>query len=106
MGSGPIPAVQRALARARLSVDELNVIELNEAFGSMAVACSATLGLDLDKVNPNGGAIALGHPVGATGAILTVKMTYELERRRAGYGLESLCIGGDQGIASIFERLD
>ncbi len=106
MGSGPIPAVQRALTRAQLSVDDIDVVELNEAFASVAAACSATLGLDPDKVNPNGGAIALGHPVGATGAILAVKLMYELQRRRGRYGLVSLCIGGGQGIATIFERLD
>jgi acetyl-CoA C-acetyltransferase len=106
MGSGPIPAVQRALARAGLTVDDLDVIELNEAFASVAAACSVELGLDPEKVNPNGGAIALGHPVGATGAILTVKLMYELQRQKARYGLVSLCIGGGQGIATIFERLD
>ncbi len=105
MGSGPIPAVQRALTRAQLSVEDIDVIELNEAFASVAAACSATLGLDPDKVNPNGGAIALGHPVGATGAILTVKLMYELQRKNARYGLVSLCIGGGQGIATIFERV-
>jgi acetyl-CoA C-acetyltransferase len=106
MGSGPIPAVQRALARAGLTVDDLDVIELNEAFASVAAACSVELGLDPEKVNPNGGAIALGHPVGATGAILTVKLMYELQRQKARYGLVSLCIGGGQGIATIFDRLD
>jgi acetyl-CoA C-acetyltransferase len=105
MGSGPIPAVQKALARAGLTVDDIDVIELNEAFGSVAAACSINLGLDAKKVNPNGGAIALGHPVGATGAILAVKLMYELERRHARYGLVSLCIGGGQGIATIFERI-
>ena len=83
----------------------MDVVELNEAFGSVAAACSVALGIDLEKINPNGGAIALGHPVGATGAILTVKLMYELERRQARYGLVSLCIGGGQGIATIFERV-
>ena len=106
MGSGPIPAVQRALARAQLSVEDIDVIELNEAFASVAAACSVALGLDPEKVNPNGGAIALGHPVGATGAILTVKLMHEMKRKNARYGLVSLCIGGGQGIATIFERLD
>jgi acetyl-CoA C-acetyltransferase len=105
MGSGPIPAVEKALARAGLTVDDLDVVELNEAFGSVAAACSITLGLDPEKVNPNGGAIALGHPVGASGAILTVKLMHELERRSGRYGLVSLCIGGGQGIATIFERV-
>jgi acetyl-CoA C-acetyltransferase len=105
MGSGPIPAVQKALAKAGLTADDLDVIELNEAFGSVAAACSLALGLDPEKVNPNGGAIALGHPVGASGAILAVKLMYELERRKGRYGLVTLCIGGGQGIATIFERL-
>ncbi len=105
MGSGPIPAVERALKRAGLDVGDLDVVELNEAFASVAAACSAALRLDSEKTNPNGGAIALGHPVGATGAILTVKLMYELERRGGRYGLVSLCIGGGQGIATIFERV-
>jgi acetyl-CoA C-acetyltransferase len=105
MGSGPIPAVEKALAKAGLNVDDLDVIELNEAFGAVAAACSISLGLDPEKVNPNGGAIALGHPVGASGAILTVKLLHELERRQGRYGLVSLCIGGGQGIATVFERV-
>jgi acetyl-CoA C-acetyltransferase len=106
MGSGPIPAVQKAIEQCGLQINDIDVIELNEAFGSVAAACSVALGLDEEKVNPNGGAIALGHPVGASGAILVVKMMYELQRRQARYGLVSLCIGGGQGIASIFERVD
>jgi acetyl-CoA C-acetyltransferase len=105
MGSGPIPAVRKALERAGLTADDMDVIELNEAFASVAAACSQELGLDPEKVNPNGGAIALGHPIGATGAILTVKLMYELERRQGRFGLVSLCVGGGQGIASIFERV-
>jgi len=105
MGSGPIPAVHNVLKKAGLSADQLDVIELNEAFASVAVACSNVLGLDPEKTNPNGGAIALGHPIGASGAILTVKLMYELERRQGRYGLVSLCIGGGQGIATIFERV-
>jgi acetyl-CoA C-acetyltransferase len=105
MGSGPIPAVQKALAKAGISAEDLDVIELNEAFGSVAAACSISLGLDPEKVNPNGGAIALGHPVGASGAILTVKLMHELERRQGRFGLVSLCIGGGQGIATVFERV-
>ena len=104
MGSGPIPAVRKALQKAGMAADQLDVIELNEAFASVAAACSSELGLDQEKTNPNGGAIALGHPVGATGAILTVKLMYGLERRQGRYGLVSLCIGGGQGIATIFER--
>jgi acetyl-CoA C-acetyltransferase len=104
MGQGPIPAVQKVLDKAGLTLDQIDLIELNEAFASVAAACSTVLGLDPEKTNVNGGAIALGHPVGATGAILTVKLMYELERRNAKYGLVSLCIGGGQGIATIFER--
>jgi acetyl-CoA C-acetyltransferase len=105
MGSGPIPAVEKAMERAGLTMDDIDVVELNEAFGSVAAACGAALGIGVEKLNPNGGAIALGHPVGATGAILVVKLMHELERRKARYGLASLCIGGGQGIASIFERV-
>ncbi|HXH22302.1 MAG TPA: thiolase family protein [Dehalococcoidia bacterium] len=105
MGSGPIPAVQKVLQKAGMTIDQIDVVELNEAFASVAAACSAALGLDPAKVNPNGGAIALGHPIGATGAILTVKTMYELERTGGRYGLVSLCIGGGQGIATIFERV-
>ena len=106
MGMGPIPAVRKVMEKAGMEVDQMDVVELNEAFASVAVACSNELGLDLEKTNPNGGAIALGHPVGATGAILTVKLMYELERSKGRFGLVSLCIGGGQGIATIFERVD
>ena len=105
MGAGPIPAVQKALQKAGLTIDDMDLVELNEAFASVAATCSTVLGLDPAKTNVNGGAIALGHPLGATGAILTVKLMHELERRNARYGLVSLCIGGGQGIASIFERV-
>jgi acetyl-CoA C-acetyltransferase len=105
MGSGPIPATKRALDRTGLTVDQLDVIELNEAFASVALACSEQLGLDPERTNPNGGAVALGHPVGATGAILTVKLLYEMERAGGQYGLVTLCIGGGQGIATIFEQV-
>jgi acetyl-CoA C-acetyltransferase len=105
MGSGPIPAVTKALKKANLTVDQIDLVELNEAFASVAAACSTALHLDDEKTNVNGGAIALGHPVGATGAILTVKLMNEMERRESKYGLVSLCIGGGQGIATIFERV-
>ncbi len=105
MGSGPIPAVQKVLRKAGMTIDQIDLIEINEAFASVAAACSTVLRLDPEKTNVNGGAIALGHPVGATGAILTVKLMYEMERRGARYGLVTLCIGGGQGIASIFERV-
>ena len=105
MGQGPIPAIQKVLQKAGMTIDQIDLVELNEAFASVAAACSTVLGLDPEKTNVNGGAIALGHPVGATGAILTVKLMHELERRNARYGIVSLCIGGGQGIASIFERV-
>ena len=105
MGSGPIPAVNKVLEKADMTLDQMDVIELNEAFASVACACANELSLDPEKTNPNGGAIALGHPVGATGNILTVKLMHEMERTSARYGLVSMCIGGGQGIATIFERL-
>ena len=105
MGSGPIPAIQKAMEKANLTVQDMDTIELNEAFAAVAAACSVALDLPQDKTNPNGGAVALGHPVGATGTILAVKAMYELERTGGRYGLVSLCIGGGQGIASIFERV-
>ncbi|GAB2563568.1 acetyl-CoA C-acyltransferase family protein [Dyella jejuensis] len=104
MGMGPVPATRMALARAGLSIDDLDVIESNEAFAAQACAVSRELGLDLAKVNPNGSGIALGHPVGATGAIITVKLVHELQRTGGRYGLATMCIGGGQGIAAIFER--
>jgi acetyl-CoA C-acetyltransferase len=104
MGSGPIHAVTKVLKKANLTVEQIDLVELNEAFASVAAACSTALHLDDEKTNVNGGAIALGHPLGATGAILTVKLMYEMERRSSKYGLVSLCIGGGQGIATIFER--
>ncbi|MDA1241275.1 MAG: thiolase family protein [Chloroflexi bacterium] len=105
MGSGPIPAIRKVLEKANLTIEDIDVIELNEAFAAVAAACSVALDLPQDKTNPNGGAVALGHPVGATGAILTVKVMHELERTGGRYGLVSLCIGGGQGIATIFERV-
>ena len=106
MGEGPIPAVRKVLERAGMTIDQIDVVELNEAFASVACACSNELSLDASKTNVNGGAIALGHPVGATGAILTVKLMHELERSGGRFGIVSLCIGGGQGIATIFERLE
>lgn len=105
MGIGPIPAVQNLLKRTGLSVDDFDVIESNEAFAAQALAVNQELGLDASKVNPNGGAIALGHPVGATGAIITIKTLYELERIGGSKGLITMCIGGGQGIALAIERL-
>mgnify|MGYP001815655538 FL=1 len=105
MGSGPIPAVQALLARTGLSASDFDVIESNEAFAAQALAVTQELGFDPAKVNPNGGAIALGHPVGATGAIITLKALYELERTGGKRGLVTMCIGGGQGIALAIERL-
>ena len=105
MGIGPVPAVEALLKRIDMSADQFDVIESNEAFAAQALAVSKNLGFDPAKVNPNGGAIALGHPVGATGAIITTKTLYELERIGGGYGLITMCIGGGQGIAMAIERL-
>lgn len=105
MGIGPVPAVQNLMARTGLSIEDFDVIESNEAFASQALAVNKELGLDAAKVNPNGGAIALGHPVGATGAIITLKALYELERIGGSKGLVTMCIGGGQGIAIAFERI-
>lgn len=105
MGYGPIPAVRALCEKTGLKVGDFDVIELNEAFASQALAVTRELGLDPAKVNPNGGAIALGHPVGATGAILTVKTMYELDRIGGGKGLITMCIGGGQGIALAIEKI-
>ena len=105
MGEGPIPASQHALARAGLALSDMDVIESNEAFAAQALAVAKGLGLDLQKTNPNGGAIALGHPVGCSGALIATKALYELERIGGRYALVTMCIGGGQGIATIFERL-
>ncbi len=105
MGIGPVPATHIALQRAGITVDDLEVIELNEAFASQALACIRELGLNLDKVNPNGGAIALGHPIAGSLAILTIKLLYELKRQKARYGLVTACCGGGQGVATIIERI-
>ncbi|MCV6583942.1 MAG: acetyl-CoA C-acyltransferase family protein [Marinibacterium sp.] len=105
MGIGPIPAVRQLMEKTGLSIGDFDVIESNEAFASQALAVSNELGMDPAKVNPNGGAIALGHPVGATGAIITVKTLYELERTGGSKGLITMCIGGGQGIAIAVERL-
>ena len=104
MGLGPVPASRQALERAGLQVSDLDVVESNEAFAAQACAVSADLALPTNKVNPNGGAVALGHPVGASGAIILTKLLYELERIDGRYGLATMCIGGGQGIAVIVER--
>lgn len=105
MGIGPVPAVQHALKRAKLKLSDMDVIESNEAFAAQACAVMQELGFDPEKTNPNGGAVALGHPISATGSILTIKAIYELHRRQNRYALVTMCIGGGQGIAAIFERL-
>jgi acetyl-CoA C-acetyltransferase len=105
MGLGPIPAVKRVFEKAGLKPADMDVIESNEAFAVQAMAVTKDLGLDPAKVNPNGGAVALGHPIGATGCILTVKALYELQRTNKRYALVTMCIGGGQGIAAIFERV-
>ena len=105
MGLGPIPAVKRVFEKAGLKPGDMDVIESNEAFAVQAMAVTQDLGLDPAKVNPNGGAVALGHPIGATGCILTVKALYELARTNKRYALVTMCIGGGQGIAAIFERV-
>ncbi|SOE50565.1 3-ketoacyl-CoA thiolase @ Acetyl-CoA acetyltransferase [plant metagenome] len=105
MGIGPVPATRAALARAGLTVDQLDVVEANEAFAAQACAVTRELTLDPTRVNPNGSGIALGHPIGATGAIITVKALYELQRVGGRYALVTMCIGGGQGIAAVFERV-
>jgi acetyl-CoA C-acetyltransferase len=105
MGMGPVSAVKRALEKAGLKLDQMDVIESNEAFAAQALGVSKELGMNSAKVNPNGGAIALGHPIGATGCLLTVKAIYELQRTGGRYALVTMCIGGGQGIAGIFERI-
>jgi acetyl-CoA C-acetyltransferase len=105
MGTGPIPAVKLALQRAGLKLDQMDVIESNEAFAAQSLGVCRGLDLDPARTNPNGGAIALGHPLGASGAIITIKCLYELMRTQKRYGLVTMCIGGGQGIAAVFERL-
>jgi acetyl-CoA C-acetyltransferase len=105
MGIGPVPATRAVLARSGLKVVDLDVVESNEAFAAQACAVAKELGFDPQKTNPNGSGISLGHPIGATGAVLVTKLVYELQRRNGRYGLATMCIGGGQGIAAIFERL-
>jgi acetyl-CoA C-acetyltransferase len=106
MGIGPVDAVRKLMAKTGLKVSDFDVIESNEAFAAQACAVSKELGFSADRVNPNGGAIALGHPVGATGAIITIKAMYELHRTGGRYGLVTMCIGGGQGIALAIERMN
>jgi acetyl-CoA acyltransferase len=104
MGLGPVVAIPKALALAGLKLDDIAVIELNEAFAVQALAVIQAAGLDADRINPNGGAIALGHPLGCTGAKLTATILREMERRGSRYGMVTMCVGGGQGAAGIFER--
>jgi acetyl-CoA acyltransferase len=106
MGIGPVVAIPKALAMAGLKLDDIGVIELNEAFAAQALAVIRMAGLDPEKVNVNGGAIALGHPLGCTGAKLTATILREMERRDARYGMVTMCVGGGQGAAGIFERIN
>ncbi len=104
MGIGPIPATKMALEKAGLTIDDMDLIELNEAFASQTLASARELNMDMDKVNVNGGAIALGHPVSASGGVIVTKLLYELKARNLRYGLATLCIGGGQGMALIVEN--
>ena len=104
MGMGPVPAVRKALERAGLSLEEIGLMELNEAFAAQSLACCRELGLDQERVNVNGGAIALGHPLGCSGARLVTTLVHEMKRREVKYGMASLCVGVGQGLATIFER--
>jgi acetyl-CoA acetyltransferase len=105
MGMGPVPAVTRALERAGLSIGDVDLFELNEAFASQSVAVARELGLDAERVNVHGGAIALGHPIGASGARVLTTLLYALRARRLRYGVASLCIGGGMGIAMVVESV-
>src|SRR5471030_1289337 len=100
-----VPASKKALEKAGLKIEQMDVIEANEAFAAQALAVACDLNFDMKKTNPNGGGIGLGHPIGATGCIVTVKALYELHRTASRYALVTMCIGGGQGIAAIFERL-
>jgi len=104
MGIGPVPAIRKVLDRAGLTLNQIGLIELNEAFAAQSVACCRELGLDGENVNVNGGAIALGHPLGCSGARLVTTLVHEMNRREVQYGLASLCVGVGQGLATVFER--
>ena len=106
MGIGPVPATRKALARAGIGIGDLDLVELNEAFAAQSVACIRELGLDPEKVNVNGGAIALGHPLGASGAKILTTLVHELKRRGGRYGLATMCIGVGQGIALVVEQAE
>ena len=103
MGIGPLPAVQKLLAKTGMTIDQIDLVEMNEAFASQAIYCQRELKIPDEKLNVNGGAIALGHPLGCTGAKLTASLFYELKRRGGRYGIVTMCIGGGQGAAGLFE---
>jgi acetyl-CoA acyltransferase len=105
-GLGPVPAVRKALAQAGLTLADIDLVEFNEAFAAQVLACQKELAIPEDKLNVNGGAIALGHPLGCTGARMTTSLVYEMRRRGARYGLVTMCVGGGMGAAGIFERLN
>ena len=104
MGVGPVPATQKALLRAGLTVSDLDLIELNEAFASQSIACIHDLGLDLERVNVNGGSIAMGHPLGCSGVRISTTLLHEMSRRNSKYGLATMCVGVGQGAAVIYEN--
>jgi len=103
-GVGPVPAIRKILSRSGLTLDQMDLVELNEAFASQVLACQRELAIADDRLNVNGGAIALGHPLGCTGAKLTTSLLYELHRRQARYGMVAMCVGGGMGAAGVFER--
>ena len=104
-GIGPVPAIRKVLARTGLALDAIDLVELNEAFAAQILACLAELPIDPARLNVNGGAIALGHPLGCTGAKLTTTLVHELKKRQGRYGLVSMCVGGGMGAAGVFERM-
>jgi acetyl-CoA C-acetyltransferase/3-oxo-5,6-didehydrosuberyl-CoA/3-oxoadipyl-CoA thiolase len=106
MGIGPIPATQKALKRAGLTMAQIDLVEINEAFASQVLACVRELGIDLKKLNVNGGAIALGHPLGCSGARIMTTLIHEMKKRGSRYGLATMCIGVGQGITTIVERIN
>jgi len=106
MGIGPVPATRKALQRAGLTVNDIDLIELNEAFASQSIACIHELGLDLERVNVNGGSIAIGHPLGCSGVRISATLLHEMERRRSGYGLATMCVGVGQGAAIIYKGMN
>ena len=104
-GIGPVPAMQKVLKLAGLTLDQIDLVELNEAFAAQVLACLRAMPIDPARLNVNGGAIALGHPLGCTGAKLTTSLLYEMQRRKARYGMVTMCVGGGMGAAGIFERM-